>query len=62
MSQLGTLEELPLDYRKEMAAASTAPLWPIMRNVLPHDAPRPDTKATLGLTSASGLCYYAPGN
>lgn len=42
--QLGTLEELPEDYRNDMAAAGVAPLWPMMRNVLPHDAPRPVTK------------------
>lgn len=45
MSQvLGTLEELPEDYRAAMTAAGVAPLWPMMRNVLPHDAPNPVTK------------------
>lgn len=43
--QLGTLEELPQDYRDDMAAAGVAPLWPMMRNVLPHGAPKPVTKA-----------------
>lgn len=43
-TQLGTLEELPQDYRDDMAAAGVAPLWPMMRNVLPHGAPRPVTK------------------
>ena len=38
---LGTLEELPEEYRGAMAAAGVAPLWPMMRNVLPHGAPRP---------------------
>lgn len=42
--QLGTLEELPQDYRDEMSAAGVAPLWPMMRNVLPHGAPNPVTK------------------
>lgn len=42
--QLGTLEELPQDYRDEMAAAGVAPLWPMMRNVLPHGAPQPVTR------------------
>lgn len=42
--QLGTLEELPQDYRDDMTAAGVAPLWPMMRNVLPHGAPRPVTK------------------
>lgn len=39
--QLGTLEELPEEYRAEMTAAGVAPLWPMMRNVLPHGAPNP---------------------
>src|SRR5215211_5787346 len=47
MSALGTLEELPLEYRQDLEAARTAPLWPMMRNVLPHDAPKPATKACL---------------
>ena len=42
--QLGTLEELPQEYRDAMSAAGVAPLWPMMRNVLPHDAPRPVTR------------------
>lgn len=41
---LGTLEELPQDYRDRLAEAGVAPLWPMMRNVLPHDAPRPVTR------------------
>jgi len=36
---LGTLEELPEDYRAAMTAAGVAPLWPMMRNVLPHERP-----------------------
>ena len=44
---LGTLEELPLDYRQDMEAARLSPLWPMMRNVLPHDAPNPATKPCL---------------
>lgn len=42
--QLGTLEELPQDYRDAMSAAGVAPLWPMMRNVLPHGQPLPITK------------------
>ncbi|SPF78036.1 cupin domain-containing protein [Pseudoprimorskyibacter insulae] len=42
---LGTLEELPQDYRDDMTAAGVAPLWPMMRNVLPHGAPTPVTKS-----------------
>ncbi|MEM8921629.1 MAG: cupin, partial [Pseudomonadota bacterium] len=42
MSQkLGTLEELPQEYRDAMSEAGVAPLWPMMRNVLPHNAPAP---------------------
>ncbi|SEP54903.1 cupin domain-containing protein [Thalassovita taeanensis] len=42
--QLGTLEELPQEYRDAMTQAGVAPLWPMMRNVLPHGAPNPVTK------------------
>lgn len=42
--QLGTLEDLPSDYRDEMTKAGVAPLWPMMRNVLPHGAPNPATR------------------
>ncbi|WP_372602977.1 cupin domain-containing protein [Actibacterium sp.] len=42
--QLGTLEELPQDYRDDMTAAGVAPLWPMMRNVLPHGRPNPVSK------------------
>lgn len=41
---LGTLEDLPEDYRADMTAAGVAPLWPMMRNVLPHGAPHPVTQ------------------
>ena len=41
---LGTLEELPQDYREAMEQAGVAPLWPMMRNVLPHGAPAPVTR------------------
>jgi len=44
VSQLGTLEDLPQDYRDAMTAAGVAPLWPMMRNVLPHGAPQPVTQ------------------
>ena len=42
--KLGTLEELPQDYRDALSEAGVAPLWPMMRNVLPHDAPKPVTR------------------
>ena len=41
---LGTMEDLPEDYRAAMQAAGVAPLWPMMRNVLPHGAPAPVTQ------------------
>ena len=47
MTQLGTLEELPQDYRDAMDAASVGPLWPQMRYALPHNAPVPITKPHL---------------
>src|ERR671933_600700 len=47
MTTLGTLEELPLDYREAMDGERTAPLWPMMRNVLPHGQPNPVSKPCL---------------
>lgn len=44
---LGTLEELPQDYRDAMGRAGVAPLWPQMRILLPHGAPRPVTRSGL---------------
>lgn len=45
MTQLGTLEDLPQDYRDDMHKAGVAPLWPMMRNVLPHGKPSPQTQS-----------------
>lgn len=45
--KLGTLEELPQDYREAMTAAGVAPLWPQIRNALPHNAPQPVTRSHL---------------
>jgi gentisate 1,2-dioxygenase len=36
---LGTLEELPADYLADLGDEGLAPLWPQMRNLLPHGAP-----------------------
>lgn len=41
---LGTLDELPQDFKDAMGNAGVSPLWPMMRNVLPHDIPQPITK------------------
>jgi gentisate 1,2-dioxygenase len=46
-TKLGTLDELPPDYRDAMAGAGVAPLWPQMRVLLPHNAPRPVTRSHL---------------
>jgi gentisate 1,2-dioxygenase len=44
-TQLGTLEELPQDYRDALTEIAVAPLWPQMRKVLPHNAPIPVTQS-----------------
>jgi gentisate 1,2-dioxygenase len=46
-TQLGTLEELPQDYREAMGRAGVGPLWPQLRNALPHNAPQPVTRSHL---------------
>jgi gentisate 1,2-dioxygenase len=38
-STLGTIEELPPDYRDGLTAKNLAPIWPLMRAILPHDKP-----------------------
>jgi gentisate 1,2-dioxygenase len=38
---LGSLEDLPEEYRTQLTEAGVAPLWPMMRNVLPHGEPSP---------------------
>jgi gentisate 1,2-dioxygenase len=48
MSQnLGTMEDLPPEYRRAVELANTTPLWPLMRKALPHDTPVPQSKACL---------------
>ena len=44
---LGALEELPLEYRQSLDGINLAPLWPMMRNVLPHHQPAAVSKAHL---------------
>lgn len=46
MQALGTLEELPADYRAALTALNLVPLWPSLRNVLPPHAPNTATRAT----------------
>lgn len=44
---LGTLEELPGDFRADMTRAGVVPLWPSLRNLLPAGQPEPKTRAHL---------------
>lgn len=46
MSQLGTLDELPQDYRDSLEQNNLVPLWPNMRAVLPHGKPTRHTETT----------------
>ena len=45
MSQLGTLEELPLEYRDALTAQNLVPLWPSLRAALPYEMPTRRTQA-----------------
>lgn len=47
LKELGTLEELPQEYREQMAQAGVLPLWPMLRNILPQHQPNPVTKPHL---------------
>lgn len=42
---LGSLEELPADYRAALEQHGLAPLWPNLRALLPSATPRPTTQA-----------------
>ncbi|MBZ0130268.1 MAG: cupin domain-containing protein [Rhodobacteraceae bacterium] len=44
MTELGTLEDLPLDYRKGLTAKNLVPLWPSLRAALPHGIPTRRTR------------------
>lgn len=46
MSDLGRLEDLPLDYREALTEQNLVPLWPSLRGVLPPEIPRPQTTPT----------------
>src|ERR1044072_8358592 len=46
-TNLGTMEELPADYREAVAGPHPTPLCPLMRKALPHGAPQPQSKACL---------------
>lgn len=47
MTALGTLDELPLDYRQSLEAVNLLPLWPSLRNLLPEGEPIRRTTPTL---------------
>ena len=44
MNTLGTLEDLPDQYKKRLISNNLVPLWPNMRAVLPHKVPTRKTK------------------
>ncbi len=43
MTTLGTLEDLPIEYRDALTSRNLVPLWPAMRSVLPYNVPTRDT-------------------
>lgn len=47
MTSLGTLEELPLEYRQGLTDRNLVPLWPSLRAVLPYGKPSRRTKPVL---------------
>jgi len=44
---LGALHDLPPEYLDDLRGANLVPLWPSLRSLLPPDAPRSATQATL---------------
>ncbi len=46
MSDLGRLDDLPIEYRDALAAQNLVPLWPSLRAVMPPTTPRTQTRAT----------------
>lgn len=47
MSQLGTLEELPLEYRRALSDINLGPLWPSLRSLVPFGRPARVTEPTV---------------
>jgi gentisate 1,2-dioxygenase len=45
-TELGRLEDLPVDYRAALQAQNLVPLWPSLRALLPAGKPQPATRAT----------------
>jgi gentisate 1,2-dioxygenase len=60
--QLASLDDLPREYRNAMEAELITPLWPMMRDVLPHDSPKPGAKPACGHTSGSAPFCCAQAN
>ena len=53
MSELGRLEDLPLEYRQDLTANNLVALWPNLRAALPYAIPTRKTKPTMA-------CSWAP--
>lgn len=47
MTALGTLEDLPQEYRQALTGCNLLPLWPSLRNFLPHGKPIRKTEPVL---------------
>lgn len=47
MSELGRLEDLPLEYRQDLTANNLVALWPNLRAALPYAIPSRKTKPTM---------------
>ncbi len=47
MTALGTMEELPLEYRQALTDLNLSPLWPSLRNFLPYGKPVRNTEPVL---------------
>ncbi len=47
MAELGTLDELPDDYLRDLTARNLVPLWPNLRALLPHGRPMHKTQPVL---------------
>lgn len=47
MHDLGTLQDLPVEYVDALRAANLVPLWPSLRSLIPPGAPRTSTSFTL---------------
>jgi len=47
MQSLGTLEDLPQQYRDDLTQMNLVPLWPNLRAVLPPRIPSRQTRPTV---------------